>query len=155
MTQSTAPRKSPNAAELRAFRAFIETTEELRSLLGGRIQSESGLSTGDYGVLLALSEADGHRIRSSDLADRIGWERSRLSHHLGRMERRGLIAREECITDNRGAEIVLVAAGADAFRASNAPHLHAIRELFVDALSPEQLTAAEDIANTLQEHLAR
>jgi DNA-binding MarR family transcriptional regulator len=155
MSQSTATRKSPTAAELRAFRAFIETTEELRSLLGARIQSESGLSTGDYGVLLALSEADGHRIRSSDLADRIGWERSRLSHHLGRMERRGLIAREECITDNRGAEIVLVAAGADAFRASNAPHLHAIRELFVDALSPEQLTAAEDIANTLREHLAR
>ena len=154
MTGTVAARRSPTAVELRAFRTFIETTEELRAVLSGRLQTESGLSTGDYGVLLALSEADGHRIRSSDLADRIGWERSRLSHHLGRMERRGLIAREECATDNRGAEIVLVPAGADAFRASNAPHLHAIRELFVDALSPEQLAAAEDIANTLRRHLA-
>ena len=155
MTQTTVTRKSPNAAELRAFRTFIETTEELRAVLATRLQTESGLSTGDYGVLLALSEADGHRIRSSDLADRIGWERSRLSHHLGRMERRGLIVREDCATDNRGAEIVLVQAGAEAFRAANAPHLHAIRELFVDALSPEQLAAAEDIAATLRAHLAR
>ena len=155
MTQTTVTRKSPNAAELRAFRTFIETTEELRAALATRLQTESGLSTGDYGVLLALSEADGHRIRSSDLADRIGWERSRLSHHLGRMERRGLIVREDCATDNRGAEIVLVKAGAEAFRAANAPHLHAIRELFVDALTPEQLAAAEDIAATLLAHLAR
>lgn len=147
-------RRSPTANELRAWRTFIETAEELRSALTARLQNESGLSSGDYAVLLALTEANGQLMRSSDLAAHIGWERSRLSHHLGRMERRELIRRVDCATDNRGAEIILTAGGTEAFRRASAPHLHAIRELFVDALSAEQITAAGEIADALHSHLA-
>jgi DNA-binding MarR family transcriptional regulator len=147
-------RRSPTTEELRIWRAFIETTDELRSVLAARLQSETGLSSGDYAVLLALSEADDRRMRSSELAAHIGWERSRLSHHLGRMERRGLIRREECVTDNRGAEITATPAGLEAFRDASAPHLHAIRELFVDALTPAQLAAAGEIADALRARLA-
>jgi DNA-binding MarR family transcriptional regulator len=146
-------RKLPTQEELRTWREFIETTESLRTVLAARLQSDTGLSTGDYGVLLALSEADGARLRSSELAEVIGWERSRLSHHLGRMERRGLIRREECATDSRGAEVVLEPGGSDAFRAATYPHLRAVRELFVDALTPDQLAAAGEIATALREHL--
>ena len=146
-------RRSPTAEELRTWRAFIETADELRSILAARLQSESGLSSGDYSVLLALTEADDRKLRSSELAAHIGWERSRLSHHLGRMERRDLIRREECATDNRGAEILLTPVGRNAFRDASAPHLHDIRELFIDALSPAQLAAARDIADTLNAHL--
>ncbi len=149
------PRRLPTRTELRTWRDFLETTEALRTMLAARLQSESALSPGDYAVLLALSETDGHRMRSSEMATHIGWERSRLSHHLGRMERRRLIRREDCATDSRGAEIVLEPAGADAFHGSTVPHLQAIRELFVDALTPEQLAAAADIATTLREHLSR
>ena len=149
------PRRSPTADELRAWRAFTETTEELRGALSSRMQSETGLSPGDYGVLLALSEAEGKHLRSSDLATSVGWERSRLSHHLGRMERRELVRRDDCATDSRGAEIVLTAAGADAFRRASGPHLHAVRELFIDALTPEQVVAAGEIAEAIKGHLAR
>ncbi len=148
-------RRLPTRNELRIWREFIETTELLRTLLAARLQSESALSPGDYTVLLALSETEGHRMRSSEMAMHIGWERSRLSHHLGRMEQRRLIRREECATDSRGAEIVLEPAGAEAFHAATIPHLRAIRELFVDALNPEQLTAAGEIATTLRAHLSR
>lgn len=148
-------RKLPTRDELRVWRDFIETTEALRGRLAGRLQGDTGLSTGDYTVLLALSETDGGRLRSSDLAVHIGWERSRLSHHLGRMERRGLIRREECATDSRGAEIVLAPTGNDAFRAATVPHLQAVRELFVDALTPAQLDAAGEIAAALRAHLER
>ncbi|MCU1403328.1 MAG: putative MarR-family transcriptional regulator [Microbacteriaceae bacterium] len=147
-------RRSPTADELRTWRAFIETADELRSALAARLQSETSLSSGDYAVLLALSEADDQHMRSSELAVHIGWERSRLSHHLGRMERRGLIRRDECATDNRGAEITLTRIGTEAFRQATAPHLHAIRELFIEALTPGQLTAARDIADALHAHLA-
>jgi DNA-binding MarR family transcriptional regulator len=147
-------RRSPTSAELRTWRAFIETTDELRSALMGRLQETSGLSSGDYAVLLALTEARDHRMRSSDLAAQIGWERSRLSHHLGRMERRELIRREDCATDSRGAEATVTAAGLTAFRQASAPHLHAIRELFLDALTPGQLAAVDDIAEALHAHLA-
>ncbi len=154
MTQPTRRRRVlPTTEELRVWRGFIETAEALRAELGARLQAESGLSPGDYAVLLALSEAAGQRLRSSQLADDVGWERSRLSHHLGRMEKRGLIRREECRTDNRGAEVVLTAEGDAAFRASTVPHLTAVRELFVDALTPEQLVAAGEVAAALRANL--
>nr|AXL05828.1 MarR family transcriptional regulator [uncultured bacterium] len=157
MTENTPRRgkKRPllTTEELRTWREFIETAEALRAELASRMQNESGLSPGDYAVLLALREAPGQRLRSSDLAATIGWERSRLSHHLGRMERRGLIHREECATDSRGAEAVLDPAGAEAFRRASVPHLRDVRELFVDALTPAQLTAAGAVAEALRARL--
>ena len=155
MNESTMSRarRSPTAAELSAWRGFVETSERIRSVIGSRLQTDSGLSTGDYAVLLSLTESPDNRVRSSDLAAKVGWERSRLSHHLGRMEQRGLIRREECLTDNRGAEACLTPAGADAFRRASAPHLHAVQELFVSALSPEQLLAVSEISEALSTHL--
>ncbi|MFF3564739.1 MarR family winged helix-turn-helix transcriptional regulator [Streptomyces sp. NPDC002574] len=143
----------PTTEELRVWRDFVETTERLRSELASRLQGDSGLSTGDYSVLLALQEAEGHRLRSSELAAAVGWERSRLSHHLGRMERRGLIRRVECVTDNRGAEVLLTDEGAQGFRRATLPHLKAVRELFVDPLTAEQLAVAGEIAAALRARL--
>ncbi|MEU6206737.1 MarR family transcriptional regulator [Micromonospora musae] len=157
MTKATPERRKgrqlPTADELRIWRDFIETTDVLRSRIASRLQTESSLSPGDYAVLLALSEAQQRQLRSSELATQIGWERSRLSHHLGRMERRGLISRQECATDPRGAEVHLTTAGEEAFRAATFPHLRAIREVFVDALTPDQLRAAGEIAEALRAHL--
>ncbi|MDQ1545129.1 MAG: hypothetical protein QOH69_33 [Actinomycetota bacterium] len=155
MNESTTPRarRSPTPGELSAWRGFIEASERMRVIMGSRLQTDSGLSTGDYSVLLSLTESPDNRVRSSELATKVGWERSRLSHHLGRMEQRGLIRREECLTDNRGAEACLTAAGADAFRRASAPHLHAVQELFVSALSPEQLDAVAEISAALSSHL--
>jgi len=145
----------PTRAELRAWRDFIETSEAVRTEMAARLQHSSGLSPGDYAVLLALSEAPSHRRRSSDLATAVGWERSRLSHHLGRMEKRGLIRREESPADSRGAEAVLTPAGTASFEAATRPHLRDIRELFVDALTPAQLAAAGEIMAALRAHLSR
>jgi len=146
-------RQLPRTQELRIWRDYIETAEALRSELASRLLAESSLSPGDYGVLLALSETPGRRMRSSELAAHIGWERSRLSHHLGRMERRDLIRREDCATDSRGAEIVLTDHGASAFRDATVPHLRAVRELFIDAITPAQLTCAGELAAALRAHL--
>ncbi|NYH45950.1 DNA-binding MarR family transcriptional regulator [Micromonospora jinlongensis] len=157
MTDTTpgrrAGRQLPTAEELRTWRDFIETTAALSSRLESRLQGDSALSTGDYAVLLALSEAQGQSMRSSELASHIGWERSRLSHHLGRMERRGLIRRQECATVPRGAEVLLTKVGAEAFAGATFPHLRAIRELFVDALTPDQIIAAGEIAAALRARL--
>lgn len=132
-------RRLPSQAQLRVWRDYIETAETLRARLGSRLQSESGISTGDYAVLLALSEADQRRLRPTEIASRIDWDRTRLSHHLGRMEKRGLIRRESCAEDSRGAFVVLTDDGYEAFRCSSIPHLEAVRELFLDAFTVEQL----------------
>jgi DNA-binding MarR family transcriptional regulator len=141
------------AGELAVWRALVDTTAELRRILGAQLQADSRLSPADYQVLLALREAAGRRLRSSELAASIDWERSRLSHHLGRMERRGLIRRDECLTDSRGAEVSLTDDGARMFRGATAPHVRAIKTHFADALTPEQFEALADILRALQRHL--
>jgi DNA-binding MarR family transcriptional regulator len=146
-------RRMPTKEQVRVWRAYIETAEALRARLARRLQDEAVLSAGDYEVLLTLSESATQRLRSSELAARVGWERSRLSHHLGRMEERGLIRREACAEDGRGAEVVLSEAGAKAFRAGSIPHLLAVRELFLDAFAPEQLAQLDALTETLRGHL--
>jgi DNA-binding MarR family transcriptional regulator len=138
--------------ELAVWRSLLDTTNELRRLLSAQLQEECGLSPADYQVLLALSEAKGRRLRSSELASDIDWERSRLSHHLGRMQRRGLIRRDDCATDNRGAEVSLTEDGARSFRAATAPHLRAVKKHFADALTPNQLEALAEVLQALQDH---
>jgi DNA-binding MarR family transcriptional regulator len=141
------------SAQLAVWRALVDTTAELRRILGAQLLQETSLSPADYQVLLALSEAAGRRLRSSELAAAIDWERSRLSHHLARMERRNLIRRDECATDSRGAEVSLTDDGAETFRRATAPHMRAIKMHFADALTAEQFEALDDILRALRDHL--
>jgi DNA-binding MarR family transcriptional regulator len=140
------------SADLATWRALLDSTAELRRVLGAELQ-ESSLSPTDYQVLLALTEAHGKRMRSSELARAIDWERSRLSHHLGRMERRGLIRRYDCAADSRGADVSVTPQGAHVFRRATAPHMRSIKRHFADVLTPEQLAALADVVRSLQDHL--
>jgi DNA-binding MarR family transcriptional regulator len=140
------------SAELATWRALVDTTAELRRVLGAELQ-ETSLSPADYQVLLALTEAHGKRMRSSVLARTIDWERSRLSHHLGRMERRGLIRRDDCATDSRGAEVSVTAEGVRVFRRATVPHTRSIKRHFADALTPEEFVSLGGIMRSLQSHL--
>jgi DNA-binding MarR family transcriptional regulator len=146
-------RRRLTTGELAVWRALVDTTAQLRTILGARLLQDTGLTPADYQVLLALSETRRRRMRSSRLASAIDWERSRLSHHLARMERRGLIGRDDCATDSRGAEVFMTEAGADAFRRATAPHARAIKQHFADALTPEQIEALAEILHALRTHL--
>jgi DNA-binding MarR family transcriptional regulator len=116
------------------------------------LAADSGLSDADYDVLSNLSEADG-RMRAQALADHLLWSRSRLSHQVTRMEQRGLVAREACPSDRRGAILVLTQAGWDTIRAAAPAHVASVRRHFVDHLSREQLAALADVASTVVRHL--
>jgi len=140
------------SAELATWRSLLDTTAELRRVLGAELQ-ETSLSPADYQVLLALIEAPSKRMRSSELARTIDWERSRLSHHLNRMEKRGLIRRDHCAIDSRVAEVSLTSEGARVFRQATAPHMRSIKRHFADALTDAQLGALADVLRSLQTHL--
>ena len=146
-------RDLPTSDELAIWREHLETFEVVRARIASRLQHDAGLSSGDYRVLLALTEAEGRSLRSSRLAELIGWERSRLSGQLGRMERRGLLRREPCAEDARGSNVVLEDAGADAFRASTMPHLRAIKDVFVDAFTRDELAALAAASRAMRTHL--
>jgi DNA-binding MarR family transcriptional regulator len=139
--------------EQRAWRGYIEAHTRLMGHLSRQLQRDTGLSEGDYAVLVNLSETPGERLRAFELGRAMQWEKSRLSHHLTRMAARGLVAREECASDGRGAYIVLTRAGRAAIEAAAPLHVQEVRRLFVDALSSDQLDALADIADALRARL--
>lgn len=142
-----------NAVELRAWRGLIETSALLRHRLDQLLVADSGLSGSDYPILVTLHEADTPTLRSSELARRIGWERSRLSHQLARMQRRGLISRTPHETDSRGWEIGLTGIGRETYLAATSAHSRAVRTNFADILSAEQLQQLGDIMDLIDRHL--
>ena len=89
--------------EARAWRGYRRMRTLLDLELGRDLMRDSGLSEPDYDVLSNLSEAEGQRMRLSELAALMLWSKSRLSHHLTRMRQRGLVEREECPGDARGS----------------------------------------------------
>ena len=95
-------------------------------------------------MLVQLTDVDEGRVRVSGLAAALGWERSRLSHHVTRMERRGLVAREECDDDGRGAFVVLTPAGRAAIERAAPGHVRTVRSLVFDALAPAEVDALGD-----------
>jgi DNA-binding MarR family transcriptional regulator len=143
----------PSADELEVWRVFIETSIALKARIDRAIQADSGLSPSDYPVLLALAEAEGRWLRTTELAETIFWERSRLSHHITRMCARGLVRREHSDRDGRGSEVHLTPDGLVALREASGPHLRSIKALFVDALDPARQAAVADAMRTLAAHL--
>jgi DNA-binding MarR family transcriptional regulator len=103
------------------------------------LQADSNLSLPDYDVLNALRYAPGGRMRITVLAAQIGWERSRLSHHVRRLENRGLIECRQAPDDRRATEITLTDEGWDEITQASGGHIDLVRRLFFDGLPAELL----------------
>lgn len=100
--------------EQHAWRSFVRMQDKLVGRLGREVQAESGLSTPDYGVLVHLTEVPEGRLRFLELAKAVEWEKGRMSHHINRMAKRGLVVREDCPTDARVAFVAVTTAGREA-----------------------------------------
>ena len=139
--------------EARAWRGYMRMRTLLHAQIVRDLAREAGLSGPDYDVLSNVSEAEGRRARLGDLAARMAWSRSRLSHHITRMEQRGLVTRQDCADDGRGAFVVLTDAGWRAIQAAAPGHVASVRRHFIDLLSREQLDALADISQTVVRRL--
>ena len=144
-----------DGAEARAWRGYLRMHSRLWAELGRELVRDSGLSVTDYDVLVILSETAGHRLRMRELGAQLLWEKSRLSHHVTRMERRGLVSREDCPTDARGAFVALTPAGLRAIEDAAPAHVGNVRRHFFDHLSREQVEALAGIADAVLGPLAR
>jgi DNA-binding MarR family transcriptional regulator len=134
-------------AEQRAWRAYVRMQSKLNAQLNRQLQADSQLSLSDFEVLVLLTDVPDGQLRASQLARGLHWEKSRLYHHVTRMERRGLVKRVGCPDDARSAFIVLTECGRRAIEAAAPLHVETVRRLFIDDLTPEQLKTLEAIAN--------
>jgi DNA-binding MarR family transcriptional regulator len=103
----------------------------------------------------ALSAASGRRLRLSQLATTIGWERSRLSHHLQRMAGRGLVDRVRSETDGRATDALLTDAGLKALRAAAPKHVAWVRTLFFSDLDENRVVELGGLLDDVYQTLLR
>jgi DNA-binding MarR family transcriptional regulator len=139
--------------EQRTWRAYLAMQAQLQAQLHRRLQADSGLSYADFDVLVALTDRNGEQVRVLELAEALQWEKSRLSHHLSRMQGRGLVERQECTDDARGAFVVLTEEGRRAIEGAAPGHVEAVRELMFDGLDAAQVDALAGIAETVLDRI--
>ena len=142
-----------NAADQQVWRAFIAMRRDLDRAIERQLAGV-GLSTADFALLVPLSEAPQHRLRGRDLGRETGWDRSRMSHHIRRMEHRGLVTRHSCDSDARGTWIQLSDNGMAAVRAAAPGHARTVRRCLIDLLSQRELTTLGDISARVSAQLS-
>jgi DNA-binding MarR family transcriptional regulator len=131
--------------ELRAWRGLLRVHASLSKALDQRLEREHGLPLTSYEVLLYLAEAEGQKMRMCDLASSVILSRSGLTRLVDRLEREGLLVRESCASDARGAFAKLTPAGHEKLAAARATQLAGVRSLFLDHLTPEELDVLGDV----------
>lgn len=129
------------------WRDWVAMDFQLFAALHRQLQADHGLSLSDFAVLVQLTDAPGRRVRVIALAEQMGWERSRLSHHVKRMESRGLVERRECAQDGRGAFVVITTAGRTAIERAAPQHARTVRELMFDDMTSDELEALASITS--------
>ena len=129
-----------DAREARLWQSYRDTHRDLMRALEARLIGNSGLSGADYALMHPLSVAEDGVLRTRDLGKSVGWERSRLSHQVSRMEKRGLVCREECTSDARGSMVRLTPLGRKAIEAAAPDHVAAVRSFFFNHLTAEEQT---------------
>jgi DNA-binding MarR family transcriptional regulator len=133
------------AEEERVWRRWLTLNARLSATLQRELQDDASLSMPDFEVLVHLTDSPAGRVRVTDLARLLQWERSRVSHHVTRMESRRLVQRVECAEDGRGAFVVITPRGRAAIEHAAPGHVNAVRRLVFDALSPEEIDALATI----------
>ena len=141
-------------AEWDAWRAFLDMRRQLDLTLERQLQRDADISGSDFGVLVSLFEAPEKQLRAGELGEALGWEKSRVSHQVSRMEKRGLVERRLCNTDARGTWVGMTPAGSRAVLGAMRDHASTLRRHFFDVLSPAELellkTASTRVLETIE-----
>ncbi len=139
--------------EQRSWRAWLAAALLLQDRLNRELQGQHGLTMADYEILVRLSEAPDRRLRMSDLAEMTLSSRSRLSHQIDRMEKAGLVERQLCADDRRGAFAALTPDGWDTLVIAAPDHVESVRAHLVDVLSAKEFAALGSACRKVADHL--
>ncbi|WP_406493891.1 MarR family transcriptional regulator [Streptomyces sp. NBC_01604] len=139
--------------EQRAWRAYIAATQLLEDAIDRQLQQEAGMPHLYYTILAYLSEVPEHRLRMTDLAEKLKITRSRLTYAVTRLEKDGLLRREDCRWDKRGTVAVLTDEGMTTLEQTAPGHVETVRASLFDRLTDEQVEQLEEICTGIAEGL--
>lgn len=136
-----------NEEEMRIWHMWKGTFQSIFGRVVKEMSEHTGLSEGDYGVLDRLALLGNGSLRQQELADSMNWDKSRLSHHLTRMEKRGLVMRKPLDTD-RGVQVIITSAGQSALDDARPIVAKSIRKHFLDQLTDQDIELIAKLAQS-------
>lgn len=131
------------------WRTYLAATKTIGEAIDSQLQRDADIPHIYYEILVRLSEAPGHQLRMSELADRSLSSRSRLSHAVARLEERGWVVRRACPDDGRGMLAELTDRGMAAVEDVAPGHVQAVRAQLFDRLTPEQVDQLRVISEAI------
>jgi DNA-binding MarR family transcriptional regulator len=142
-----------NEDQQRFWRLYVDIHRHLERVLHRELLAESGLSSAEFAVLVPLSDTPAKKLRARDLCRELGWDRTRLSHLVTRMEKRGLVRRSACADDARGSVVELTDEGRRAITDAAPAHTDAVRRYLVDLLGDDEIVIMTDVFQRVLEEL--
>ncbi|HEX4244120.1 MAG TPA: MarR family winged helix-turn-helix transcriptional regulator [Acidimicrobiales bacterium] len=132
---------------------LFESAAGLRQVLERRLESNSGLTNQSFDVLIRLARTPGNRLRMSELAAQTLLSPSGLTRSVDRLEDAGLVVRETCPEDRRGAFAALTVEGKAVMDEAIPRHVAHLDELLHGVLTLEEEQALEALLRKLRDFL--
>lgn len=137
----------------KAWRAFHKIGTSLLPHLGRQITNHSGISGAEYVVLVALSELTTPNVNLNRLAQGLGWEISRMSHQISRMEEAGLVKKSRNTDDSRCFDVSITAEGRKIAQAAIPLQSKEINHCFSEVLTQAQMKSLIEISEAISTHM--
>ncbi|APT82924.1 MarR family winged helix-turn-helix transcriptional regulator [Corynebacterium ammoniagenes] len=132
-----------NDDEQELWQLILAATRKLDRGMENTLQAGGELSMPEFAVLATLSDAEEQQMRLRELCNFLEWDRSRTSHQVTRMERRGLLTKCKSVGDARGVMVQLTEEGSRRLAASAPDHVESVRRLVFDHLKPEDIPSLQ------------
>jgi len=113
------------------------------------LDAEHAVSLADFDVLIQLAGAPDHRLRMSELADRALLSRSGMTRRVDRLEGAGMVTRQGCASDRRGAFAMLTSSGMRQLRRVLPTHVRGVDRHFLELLAPDEMACISGVMGRL------
>ena len=137
----------------KAWRAFHKIGTSLLPHLGRQVSNHSGISGAEYVVLVALSELLVPSVNLNRLATGLGWEISRMSHQVSRMDEAGLVKKTKNLEDSRCFDVSITAKGRKIAEAAIPLQSKEINHCFSQVLTQAQMKSLIEISEAISSHM--
>jgi len=145
--------KGMKELDSKAWRAFHKIGTSLLPHLGRQITNHSGISGAEYVVLVALSELTVPSVNLNRLTQGLGWEISRMSHQISRMEDAGLVKKTKNLEDSRCFDVSITAKGRKIAESAIPLQSKEINHCFSEVLTPSQKKSLIEISEVISKHM--
>lgn len=141
-----------DAEEMRIWRGFVEASGRVDYELGQALKRNADMTHDDYEVLVLLSETPDHRMRMTEMSQRLVHSQSRLTQRVDRLVKRGWVCREQCDEDRRGVNAVITAAGMTQIETAAPDHVRDVRAFLIDLIEPDERKIFADVLERVATH---